>query len=219
MFLELRPSGSSASQAVRFVPLALSLHSSELFDLDVLWGKVGDLGGFLSEIASSEQGDFYESRNQRYESYGVDHQRGVIVLGSYERGEKALLLQIRDILRQRGYDAHLIDGLPETSLMSLPRKVRQWTGASRFSVMVDRLASGHLNEYEILRSQDTILAVLRSKPKGSTWMIDGPLQVDVNFIKVFMFDESPLEVIDEAVTWAEAFAEQRSQTKLYPWSS
>ena len=79
--------------------------------------------------------------------FGINHDNGVIVLGSYEEPHKSELLQIRDSLRQLKFDAHLIEDLPETPLMSLPDKVRFWTSASRFSVMIDRNPSGHLTEF------------------------------------------------------------------------
>jgi len=50
-------------------------------------------------------------------------------------------------------------------------------------------------------------------------MIGDEHLVDYNFIRVFEFEDSPLEVLDEAIKWAETFAMKRAEQyeKYYPW--
>ena len=47
---------------------------------------------------------------------------------------------------------------------------------------------------------------------------DEPL-VDYNFIRIFKFENSPLEVLDEAVGWAESLVRERIERyrEHYPW--
>ncbi len=84
---------------------------------------------------------------------------------------------------------------------------------------IDREAAGHLAEYQYLKEQRTILALLRPKRKGSTYMIGDEHLVDFNYINLFEFEKSPLEVIDVAIDWAENFVKKRMKAygKAYPW--
>jgi len=128
-------------------------------------------------------------------------------------------MHVRDSLRVKGYDAQLIQDLPELAMMSNEEKVRLWTMASRYCVMVDRSASGHVAEFMILKEQRSILAFLRPLGSGSTFMIGDAALVDINYIRIFEFESSPIEVLDEAIDWAESLARVRSETynKAYPW--
>lgn len=144
---------------------------------------------------------------------------GVIVLGKDNGPELQDLVLVRDYLRGRGYDAQLIKELPEISMMTNEEKVRLWTLSSRFCVMVDQVAAGHIAEYVIVREQRSILAVLRPVRSGSTWMIGDDPWVDVNFIRIFEFEQTPVSALDNAIGWAEQIALTRSGTydTAYPW--
>ena len=117
------------------------------------------------------------------------------------------------------YDARLIREMAEIPAMSNEEKVRLWTLASRFVVMIDRTPSGHILEHALMKEQRTILAVIRRRGQGSTYMIGDAGLVDVNFIQVFEFDYYPEDVLAEAVEWAEAIALERQHAydNYYPW--
>jgi len=70
-----------------------------------------------------------------------------------------------------------------------------------------------------LKKNRTITALLRPKQGGSTWMIGDEPLVDYNFIRIFKFENSPLEVLDEAVGWAESLVRERIERyrEHYPW--
>lgn len=143
----------------------------------------------------------------------------VIVLGKDNGPELEPMLQVRDYLRSRSYDAWLIKELPEIAMLTNEEKVRLYTLSARFNVMIDQTAAGHIVEYLINREDRSILAVLRPVRSGSTWMIgDDPL-VDVNFIKIFEFEGTPVQQVDNAIQWAEKIAQARADAynKAYPW--
>ena len=104
-------------------------------------------------------------------------------------------------------------------MMSNEEKVRVWTLVSRFVVMLDRSPSGHIAEYMMLREQRAILALLRERGCGSTYMIGDDTLRDLNFVKVFEFEHTPFGVLDAVIDWAEKFALDRSSAygKAYPW--
>jgi len=74
--------------------------------------------------------------------------------------------------------------------------------------MIDRLPSGHLVEHPYLKSSRVVLALLRPKGEKSTAMIEDNT-LDFPFIKTFEFSDSPFEVIDAAIKWAEEFVKKR----------
>jgi hypothetical protein len=129
------------------------------------------------------------------------------------------LFRVRDYLIAKDYDAYLLRDLPEHPSMSLEEKVKLWSLASRFCVMIDREPSGHLVEYPYVKSVRAILALLRPESKGSTYMIGDDQITDFGYINVFDFKNSPLEVIDIAIAWAEELVKKRIEKykKAYPW--
>ena len=141
------------------------------------------------------------------------------MLGKDTGPELLRLKQLRDALKGRGYGASFIKELPEIPMMSNEEKVRMWSMASRFCVMIDDVPSGHIAEYQILKSQRSILALLRPRGRGSTFMIGDDPIVDTNHIAVFEFDHTPLAKVDEAIEWAEAIAKTREDGygAAYPW--
>ncbi|RQG98294.1 type I restriction-modification system subunit M [Natrarchaeobius oligotrophus] len=143
----------------------------------------------------------------------------VLVLGNYEGAHKAELVRVKRALEERGYEAHLFEDLPDFPGQDLSGSVATAMRLVGFCVMVDRQASGHIDEYRLAEKQRTILARLVSNEGGSTRMIGGSEHVDVNYIKTFEFGLYPQEVLDEAVDWADQMQEKREQvySDLYEW--
>jgi hypothetical protein len=134
----------------------------------------------------------------------------VIVLGNYDGGKSEIeLYDVVDAIEDQGHDAELIRNKPEAKHMSISEKVRAWTVLAPFCVMVDKKPSGHLTEYELIKQNRTVTALLRPKKSGSTWMIGEEPLVDYNYIKAFPFKNAPTEKITKAVSWAEGVLEDR----------
>lgn len=206
--------------AIRFVPFAVYIHEKDLADFETFWNKcTPHIQDLLHWIHDSELGDYYQSENVPKYAILAGKERSVILFGKYSEPEMSELLQVRDYLRIKGYDAYLLKDLPEHPSMSLEEKVKLWSLASRFCVMVDREPSGHLVEFPYLKENRVILALLRPKDKGSTYMIGNENLVDIQYIRIFKFEKSPLEVIDSAVGWAEKIVIKRIEEykKAYPW--
>lgn len=228
VFIRVAASASAAplelqgamTDALRFVPFALYVHQSDLGRVDALWRRCRQVMlDVLQTTAASDTGDYYESLERRFEVFRATKERTVVVLGKDSPPELTELLHVRDYLRSKDYDAWLIRQAPECRAMSNEEKVRLWAGAARFSVMVDRTPAGHIAEYMMLREQRSVLAYLRPRGRGSTFMIGDSHLADVNHIREFEFDQSPLECLDEAVQWAEAFIHDRElkYDVHYPW--
>lgn len=211
IFVQLSVSGEVL--AIRFIPFAIYAHDSDVIDSEGFWRKcTPHLQDTLRFIHHSEAGNYYQKTAESKSAVLVGKEKSVIVFGKYREPEVSELIQVRDSLRAKNYDAYLLRDLPEHPSMSLEEKVKLWALASRFCVMIDREPAGHLVEYSYLKSETVILALLRPEDGGSTTMIeDNP--IDFPFIKTFKFKGSPLEVIDSAVTWAEGYIKERIKAK------
>jgi hypothetical protein len=216
--------------AARFVPFALYVHEDDTRDPDRVWRLAEPhlLAG-LARIVESPAGDFYARGRDRPQTFSVFNvaeqavavtkEKGVIVLGAYDAPYRAELLSVREALSARGYDAKLISELAEIPMMSNEEKVRLWTAASRFCVMVDRAPSGHVLEYGILRDGRVIGAFLQPESGGSTFMIGDAHLVDVRHLRRFEFKDRAVTVVDPAVAWAEEMVRERERAygAAYPW--
>ena len=211
--------GSSEIATIRFVPFAIFINIDDFSDFKALWNRCAThIENSLKRIHDLE-GDFYQSQWLPKEAFQTTKEKSVIVLGKYSDSELNELLQVRDYLRAKGYDAYLIRDLPEHPMMSNEEKVRLWTSASRFCMMIDREAAGHIAEYGYLKTQRTILALLRQKGKASTYMIGDEHLVDFQYINLFEFEKSPLDIMGVVIDWAEKLAKKRAEEygKVYPW--
>lgn len=203
-----------------FVPFALYIHKDDINNSLIIQHFIEkNIMEILSYEHSSETGDFYEALAGRVSSFELNKKSGIVVLGKDSGPDLLELIQVKDYLRGKGYNAELIKGLPEIPMMSNEEKVRLWTLSSRFCIMIDRDPAGHIAEYQILKSQRTILAFLRPVGVGSTYMIGDDELTDLNFIKTFEFEQAPLEVIDDVIDWAEKFVSERMKKyeNFYPW--
>lgn len=150
-----------------------------------------------------------------------DVDNSVLVLGNFHGPYKNELDDIKQELNNLGYDAHTADNLPEDSTMSLEQNISTYMMLSRFSIMIDRDASGHLNEHEIAKRQRNVMARLvpQSTDERSTQMVGGAELIDINHIKGFKFQQRPSECLDDAIEWAEEYTTERLKRyrEEYSW--
>jgi hypothetical protein len=206
--------------AARYIPFALYLHELDMIHPKQIWSNCEQtMGEVLLEIHNSDTGSFYQRLQSRAVTFALNKISGVIVLGKDTGDQLQELIQVKDYLKGKGYDAELIKDLPEIPMMSNEEKVRLWALVSRFVVMVDRVPAGHLAEYQILKEQRTITALLRPIGSGSTYMVGDDSLVDINYIRLFEFSDTPLSILNSVQEWAEKIAEQRAvaYNKAYPW--
>jgi len=221
ILMQHTPDGAGTTPvAVRYIPFALYLHENDVIHPNQIWNNCEQtMGDILLEIHNSDTGSFYQRLQSRATIFALNKASGVIVLGKDTGDQLQELIQVRDYLKGKGYDAELIKNLPDIPMMSNEEKVRLWSLASRFVVMIDRVPAGHLVEYQILKEQRTITAFLRPAGSGSTYMIGDDALVDINYMQLFEFNDTALSILDSVKTWAEQIAEQRATAynKAYPW--
>jgi hypothetical protein len=208
------------TMAIRWLPCILYCHDSDIDDFEMFWDKcTPNIQNTILGIYNSKDGDYYARlRKEDKHHFLVSKEKSAIVYGSYSQSFIGELLYVRDYLISKNYDGRLLKELPELPSWSLQQKVRFWSLPSRFCIVVDRVASGHLSEYDWLKNEGVILALLREKGKRSTFMI-GDEPIDYNYIRKFEFDKSPLNILDEVIEWAEKKNIDRIEyyKTAYPW--
>ncbi|GGK79443.1 class I SAM-dependent DNA methyltransferase [Haloarcula sebkhae] len=168
-----------------------------------------------SENIESEDPSFA----QRLSDLITASDNAVYVLGKYGGATEAELLDVRNELRDKGYEAYIDRDLEDFPTQDLSGSVTTTMRLAKFCVMVDREASGHLNEYQLAQLNRTVLARLTPEDGGSSRMIGTAEMIDVNYIEEFEFEVRPQERLSEAVDWAEEMVSKRRQkyTEMYDW--
>lgn len=212
--------GEKKPRKTAFVPAAMYVHRSDFDRVEHLVETcVETICQHLKDVHDSEIGDHFESESGRVGAFETSLENSVIVLGDYDDGpHENELRQVRDQIRSRGYNAYLIKELPGNPSKPLPHKVKMWCLGSKFSVLVDRDPSGHVREYSDLVGEDVPIAILREQNSGSTFMIGHERHTD-DFVEQFEFEQTSLEVVDDAITWAEEFSSKLEEIydSEYPW--
>jgi len=144
----------------------------------------------------------------------------VLILGKDTGDGLARLRIVQKKLADLGYDAILIKDQPDGRGDSVLQKVLQYATSSRFVVLDNTEASGHLYELpHVSKSAECITAVLQERGRGSTWMVEDAF-FRHNHWRKFEFNPDVLEVVvEQAAAWAEDFRERFAQHQevVLPW--
>jgi hypothetical protein len=151
---------------------------------------------------------------------GSNHSGRVLILGKDTGDGLARLRIVQKKLVELGYDAILIKDQRDERGDSVLQKVLEYATSSRFVVLDNTEASGHLYELpHVSKSAECITAVLQGRGRGSTWMVEDAF-FRHNHWRKFEFDPEELEVVvEQAAAWAEEFRERFAQHQevVLPW--
>ena len=127
----------------------------------------------------------------------------VLLLGKDTDEGLKRLFAIRQCLDRHNYKCILIKELPEHEETSLISKVLLCALLSRFVVVENTFASGHLYEMPFIRNAEAVVAILQEDGKGATRMFDDMIAKHP-LIKTFRYNLDSMNVaVDDAVQWAE----------------
>lgn len=161
-----------------------------------------------------------EKANKKLDEYVSSfRERTVLVLGAYDSAGENRLRSIAACLQELGYDPVLVKDIPDFEHYDLLQKVVAIGAVSRFIIIDDSSPSGHLNEFELCRSNRWVTLVLRADGVGSSWMTAGA-SIASNVILEARYDPSaPKPAIEEATKWAENRLSELKEkfNALYPW--
>ncbi len=160
-----------------------------------------------------------KAKKSLHEYVSSVHEKTVLVLGAYDQDGQKRLGLITNALQELGYDPVLIKDIPDFEHYDLTQKVIAVGAMSRFIVVDDSSASGHLSELEACRSNRWVMVIMRADGKGSSWMTAGAA-ISSNVILEASYDSSnPKPAMVEATKWAEQCLRDVKQklNSLYPW--
>jgi hypothetical protein len=199
--------GNIVSRFVRYAELFPK--KSEIFTKGkAILNARKDFSDYINVISNPEFAPHQQKYVRMGEAITQLKQNSVIVLGR----DSPLLTRIKDELRTLNYHSFLVKEQPDLPDQSPEEKVKLYALISKFAIMEDSLASGHIAEFEYCKNNRVILALLRQSGKGSTWMIGDAGIVDVNHIKLFEYTEKNLHnVLSKACEWAESFSKRRAE--------
>jgi carbamoyl-phosphate synthase large subunit len=128
---------------------------------------------------------------------------------------------VRETLEEYGYDARVAADLPGVEGHTDEQDAATYMMLSKFSILLDRDPSRRLTEYETAEAHNNVLVHLvpADHDRQTTHMIGGYESEDVDHIREFEFEDDPGEVLDDAVSWAEAVIERRREAARdrLPW--
>lgn len=160
------------------------------------------------------------SRGITWENWlGQWKERTVLVLGDYNEEGRRRLSAIKNGLLELGYDAVLLDEVPDNFHYNLQQKATIVGGGCRFVVIDDSSKSGHLVEFVRSQLERWITIVLRMEGSEGSFMTRGEEAYSKVAIERAYTPNNVEEVLQSAVDWAEKTIVDlhRASTNVYPW--
>jgi hypothetical protein len=145
----------------------------------------------------------------------------ILVLGPDTGRYLEKLRQIQDAIFLLGYNSALVRDQKEFGHETIEQKLIRIAMSTRFVLVEDSIAAGHIDELSLLSRSRAIVAVLREHGKAGTWMQS---DYDLDFpIQFFTYRTDLLndlsQTVTRAVDWAESKLRNRTEVlgKRYPW--
>ncbi len=150
----------------------------------------------------------------------LENSDSVLILGKDTGAGLELLKRIEARLQELCYYTYIIKEQPDKAGESVIQKVMRYALSSKFVLIENTEASGHLYEVpHVTKAAECVTVVLQEQDKGATWMFEDAYAKHRHWHKL-TYDGDGLEsAVDEAVAWAEKFlGEFRDyQAATLPW--
>lgn len=147
----------------------------------------------------------------------------ILVLGPDTGPYLARLKEIRRTISFLGYNSILIRDQKEYGHEALEQKLLRIAMATRFSIVEDSTAAGHIDELSLIARSRSIVAIVREQGKAGTWMqSDYDLDFQIQYFEYsVVIDDDLYRAVARAVDWAEEQLRNRRELlgKRYPWRS
>jgi len=150
----------------------------------------------------------------------LENSDSVLILGKDTRPGLDRLKRIESKLQELGYYTYIIREQPDRAGESVIQKVMRYALSSKFVLIENTEASGHLYEIpHVAKAAECATVVLQEQDKGATWMFEDAYAKHKHWHKV-EYRDGELEIaVEQAVTWAETFVRafgSYQEAKL-PW--
>jgi hypothetical protein len=144
----------------------------------------------------------------------------VLILGKDSGSGLDRLKRIASKLDQLGYHTYIIKEEPDRLGEGLVQKVMRYALSSKFVLIENTEASGHLYEIpHVAKAAECVTVVLQEEGKGATWMFEDAYAKHRHWHKL-TYEDADLEcAVEDAAVWAEKFVAEFADFQLtnLPW--
>jgi hypothetical protein len=152
----------------------------------------------------------------------LENSESVLVLGKDTGEAIERLRSIAERLEALGYYAVIIKDQPDKLGESVLQKVMRHALSSKFVIVENTEASGHLYEIpHVGKAAECVIGFLQEEGKGATWMFEDAFARNHHWRKFSYAAGNVAGAVDEAANWAEDFVKQFGafQQRVLPWMS
>lgn len=136
----------------------------------------------------------------------LENSDSVLVLGKDTGPALDRLQRIASKLQELGYHTYIIKEQPDKTGESVIQKVMRYALSSKFVLIENTEASGHLYEIpHVTKAAECVTVVLQEEGKGATWMFEDAYAKHNHWHKLPYKDSELEQAVALAAAWAEKF--------------
>jgi hypothetical protein len=150
----------------------------------------------------------------------LENSDSVLILGKDTGLALDRLKRIESKLQELGYYTYIIKEQSDKAGESVIQKVMRYALSSKFVLIENTEASGHLYEIpHVTKAAECVTVVLQAEGKGATWMFEDAYAKHRHWHKITYKDTELEDAVEQAAEWAEKFVGEFSkyQTATLPW--
>lgn len=150
----------------------------------------------------------------------LENSDSVLVLGKDSGPALDRLKRIAPKLEELGYYTYIIKEQPDQLGESVVQKVMRYALSSKFVLIENTEASGHLYEIpHVAKAAECVTVVLQEEGKGATWMFEDAFAKHRHWHKLTFENDQLERAVEEATAWAETFIAEFADFQLakLPW--
>lgn len=150
----------------------------------------------------------------------LENSDSVLILGKDTGPGLERLKRTETKLQELGYYTYIIKEQPDKAGESVIQKVMRYALSSKFVLIENTEASGHLYEIpHVTKAAECVTVVLQKEGKGATWMFEDAYAKHKHWHKLTYKDDELEDAVGQAASWAEAFVSEfgNYQAAKLPW--
>lgn len=150
----------------------------------------------------------------------LENSDSVLILGKDSGAALDRLKTIASRLEELGYYTYIIKEEPDRLGESVVQKVLRYALSSKFVLIENTEASGHLYEIpHVAKAAECVTVVLQEEGLGATWMFEDAYAKHTHWHKLTYIGGGLRHAVDKAAAWAEKFVADFSayQAANLPW--
>ena len=150
----------------------------------------------------------------------LENSDSVLILGKDTGAALDRLKRIESKLQDLGYYTYIIKEQPDKVGEGVVQKVMRYALSSKFVVIENTEAAGHLYEIpHVTKAAECVTVVLQEEGRGATWMFEDAYAKHKHWHKLEYRNDALEAAVDQAAAWAEKFVQEfvDYQTATLPW--